>query len=65
MAPWETQVAETKAKIEKLEAELVDLVAKKDIKNIQRVKNMISAYESRLGKRAKFEDCQAQIASKE
>ena len=64
-APWETQIAETREKIEQLEAQLVELVKKNDVKNIQRTKNMISAYESRLGKRAKFEDCQAQIASKE
>ena len=34
---------------------------KKDVKEARRLKNLISAYESRLIKRAKDEDTQAQI----
>ena len=53
---WPTYVKQTRARISSLQAELIDVHATGDIKNVQRIKNMISAYESRLGKRAKFEE---------
>ena len=62
---WPTYVEQTRARITSLQTELITVHATGDIKNVQRIKNMISAYESRLGKRAKFEEFQDQLKVRE
>ena len=48
-------MSDTRSKISALESELVALQERGDIQKVQRIKNKISAYESRLGKRARME----------
>ncbi len=47
--------------IDKLKEQMNAAEARKEVKESRRLKNLISAYESRLLKRAKDEDTQAQI----
>ena len=62
---WEAYQKQTYDKIESLKLELIDYHAQGDSKACQRIKNMISAYESRLSKRAKYEGLQAQIRTRD
>lgn len=62
---WEAYQDQTYAKIESLKEELIESHSKGDSKAVQRIKNMISAYESRLNKRAKYESLQATIRNRE
>ena len=62
---WEAYQDQTYAKIESLKEELIESHSKSDSKAVQRIKNMISAYESRLNKRAKYESLQATIRNRE
>ena len=54
-------VTQTKARIDELTKEAEEAYARDDLKSTQRIKNMISAYESRLNKRAKLEDFKSKM----
>ena len=58
---FKTYQQTTRDKINELQGQIVKAEAQDNIKDVKRFKNMISAYESRLLKRAKVEDIQDQL----
>ena len=52
---------QTNSKIAELKASVIEAESKGEAKDVKRFKNMISAYESRLLKRARVEDISNQL----